>query len=253
MLTNGLTTVQGWAEKHKTLTKIIGIATLTIFGLVAAVSMFAIVGGVAQLAAAGWGTLMLVNVGILKLWRGAVATAKAVWFLFQMAMWGGSVAINALKLGFLSSLPAVWAFSAALLANPITWIVLGVVALVAAIAMAIVHWDKIKKAIMDFGPFKMLASYIGWIISLLNKVPGINISAGSGPSLNESSGGLGQTDSMRVGARDGGLNRASIVPVGGLQQSIANNNGTTIEKVEVNTTGGVNGYQLADELALAGG
>jgi TP901 family phage tail tape measure protein len=41
---------------------------------------------------------------------------------------------------------SVWAFTAALLANPMTWVVLGIMALIAAIALCVIYWDDIKAA-----------------------------------------------------------------------------------------------------------
>lgn len=41
---------------------------------------------------------------------------------------------------------AVWGFTTALLANPITWVVVGIVALIAAIVLLIVYWDDVKAA-----------------------------------------------------------------------------------------------------------
>ncbi len=45
-----------------------------------------------------------------------------------------------------ASVKAVWAFTAALLANPITWVVVGIVALGAAIYAVVKYWDKIRDA-----------------------------------------------------------------------------------------------------------
>jgi len=45
---------------------------------------------------------------------------------------------------------AAWGFTAALLANPMTWIVVGIMALIAAIILLVKHWDKVKKAMSDF-------------------------------------------------------------------------------------------------------
>ena len=39
-----------------------------------------------------------------------------------------------------------WAFNAAMTANPITWIIIAIVALIAIIVLCIVYWDKIKAA-----------------------------------------------------------------------------------------------------------
>jgi TP901 family phage tail tape measure protein len=188
------------------------------------------------------GTGMLVVFGLVA----AVSAFSLVSGIASMAM-GGLQAIMLIGTG------AMWLFNAAMWANPMTWMVAGVVALVAAIVMAIKYWDKIKAAIMDSGPFKMLGAALDWVIDKLNMIPGINIGGGKQSSVPGTGVAPGDSDLVSAGARGGGLNVANKVPVGGLQQSIANNNGTTIEKVEVNTTGGVDGWQLADELALAGG
>lgn len=42
--------------------------------------------------------------------------------------------------------PAVWSFTAALLANPITWVVIGIVALIAILVLLINHFDLVKAA-----------------------------------------------------------------------------------------------------------
>lgn len=39
----------------------------------------------------------------------------------------------------------VWAFTAALLANPMTWVVIGIMALIGAIALCIIYWDDISR------------------------------------------------------------------------------------------------------------
>ncbi len=81
---------------------------------------------------------------------------------------------------------STWAWTAALLANPITWIILAVVALVAAIAIcwnkfagfrAVVYtiWDTIKgfgQAIIDWmiAPFKAAGALIGGLAGAVGKV-----------------------------------------------------------------------------------
>ena len=42
---------------------------------------------------------------------------------------------------------ATWTFSAALLANPLTWIVLGIAALIAALVLLVKHWDTVTDAL----------------------------------------------------------------------------------------------------------
>jgi hypothetical protein len=50
---------------------------------------------------------------------------------------------------------AVWAVNAAMAANPITWIILGIIALIAVVALIIIKWDEIKEST------KLVWGYIG--------------------------------------------------------------------------------------------
>lgn len=45
---------------------------------------------------------------------------------------------------------AILIFNASLLASPVTWIVIGIMALIAAIALCVVYWDEIKAAFQRF-------------------------------------------------------------------------------------------------------
>lgn len=56
---------------------------------------------------------------------------------------------------------AQWGFNAAILANPVTWIVVGVIALIAAIVLMIKNWDKVKAAI---------SKVVSWIKSIFTSV-----------------------------------------------------------------------------------
>lgn len=55
-----------------------------------------------------------------------------------------------LRASILSVIPPVIAFGVALLANPITWIVLGIIALIAALVGLIVYWDEVTEAVGNF-------------------------------------------------------------------------------------------------------
>lgn len=104
----------------------------------------------------------------------AVLTAAALAVVGPMAMVAGSVmtiagsairvivGIVQLAAAFLAALPAAWAFAAALLANPITWIVLGVVALIGAIVALIVYWDKVSSAIRTTAGWLVQAFAAAW-------------------------------------------------------------------------------------------
>lgn len=104
---------------------------------------------------------------------------------------------------------AIWLVNAALLANPMVWIVVGVLALVAVIVAAVYYWDEWTSALMNTAAFQFVADKLqklsdwfnsmgGWsgmakaawdsivgiftkavngVIELLNSIPGVNIEA----------------------------------------------------------------------------
>ncbi|QHB17870.1 phage tail tape measure protein [Mannheimia pernigra] len=61
-----------------------------------------------------------------------------------MALGVGALAWGYLLSPIISVTRAVIAFNIALMANPITWVVLAIVALIAVIVLLIQHWDKVK-------------------------------------------------------------------------------------------------------------
>jgi len=58
----------------------------------------------------------------------------------------GAVSLKAVVPGFIGAAKATWAFTAALLANPITWVVMAIVGLIAIIVLLIKNWDKVADA-----------------------------------------------------------------------------------------------------------
>ncbi|WP_312244406.1 phage tail tape measure protein [Stutzerimonas nitrititolerans] len=125
----------------------------------------------------------------------AVALAKTAWLALS-AVWTIATA-------------ATWLFNAALWANPITWVVVGLIALGVAIGAAIIYWDEITAAIMNTAAFQWVSAQLtalsdwfssmgGWsgmakaawdgiiaifhkaingLIAMLNKIPGVEIDA----------------------------------------------------------------------------
>lgn len=59
------------------------------------------------------------------------------------------IALGALAIGLTAAAIAAWDFDASLLANPITWIVVFIVGLIAAIVLLITHWKQVWHAIGD--------------------------------------------------------------------------------------------------------
>ncbi|WP_445357281.1 phage tail tape measure protein [Microbulbifer sp. ANSA002] len=247
--------IMDWTERFPLLTKVVGIGVLTLFSLVAAVSAFAMVQGLAALSMAGWNGALLVSAAGARIWRFALGAAQATWFLFQMAIYGGVAIFRALRTAFMASTAATWLFNTALLANPITWIVLAVVALVAAVVGLIVYWDELMAWFSNIKPLQLLGKALDWLIDKINMIPGVNIGGGGEIKVTEKI--AQEREAMNQASAGITQSRPGAVPAGGvmrqMNQSITTNRGSHVEKIEVHTSGGVSGYQLADELALAGG
>ena len=102
-----LTKVASWIEENKELVKIIMLIVLAIGGfLTVAGTVIAVVGGVGLVIPKAVSAFKILKAGFL-LAKGALAPL----------------------------IGSVWSFTAALLANPVTWIVIGIVALIAALVL----------------------------------------------------------------------------------------------------------------------
>lgn len=125
-----VTKVGAWADKHTFLTGIIMKFLLMLGMILTAVGMFNIMLGGLGVLFGGLGNGIMVCVEVLP--------------------------------GLIAS---VWSFTTALLANPITWIVLAVVALGTALYMLWKHWDTVTAFIS-----KAWTKFTGWIISTFVKI-----------------------------------------------------------------------------------
>lgn len=116
----------------------IGSGVKTVAGLLKAFTWLR-VGGLAKLIAP------VVKVGGALKWLGAIGW-RATSMLGRGVLVLARIVGSALWGALVKAIPAAWAFTTALLANPITWIVLGIVALIAAIVALIVYWDEVVAA-----------------------------------------------------------------------------------------------------------
>jgi len=71
--------------------------------------------------------------------------------------------LGILAAGFIGVTVATWAMNTALLANPITWIILAVVALVAALVLLVANWDSVVAWISD-----VWGGFIGWFEGIMD-------------------------------------------------------------------------------------
>lgn len=109
----------------------------------------------------GLNTLALLrNLAVMGAWRlaGLVSLATTI----------ASAAIPAI----IGATGATWAFTVALLANPITWVVLAVVALGAALFALWKHWDTVGAAVKKFGMVVAIAllPILGPIIGIIKAI-----------------------------------------------------------------------------------
>lgn len=90
--------------------------------------------------------------------------------LANMAKQAIATAVKALP-GLIAS---VWSFTAALLANPVTWIVIGIVALIAAIILLWQNWDAVVAFLQGAwnGFVNGIKAGFDWIRNLFNGMPG---------------------------------------------------------------------------------
>ncbi|MCX4187164.1 phage tail tape measure protein [Methylophaga sp. OBS4] len=147
MMGEGANKILRWTELFPNLTKWVGIGILSIIGLVAATSVLSLVMGTSKLFMVAWTVSLLVLKG----------------------------AFVATKFSLLTMIPAVWGFTAALLANPITWVVLGITALIAAVVAAVVYWDvwtgKIVEWTSRWWEFIGLFSLVDGVLAAWDKLP----------------------------------------------------------------------------------
>jgi hypothetical protein len=117
--------VRAWAGRFPHLTRLIGLATVGVFGFILAVAALKIAVGLMLLRAAVPVAVWVASTAAMLAWRGALLALQGVLLLAKVA---------------------VWAFNGALWLNPITWIVAAIVALIAVIALSVVYWDELKAA-----------------------------------------------------------------------------------------------------------
>ncbi len=206
-LTSVAQTLTRWSQLFPNITRVISIASLTILTITAAMSALTLVVGISKMV---W--LGMVVVWKVLTWTGYRSIAM---FLFHTAMTIGFVAglvlmfgwMGLVKVAMLAWQGAIWLVNSALLANPVTWVVVGVVALIAAVVAAVYYWDEWTSALLDSAAFKWVSEQLGamsdwfnsmggwsgmakaaWdgivsvfnqaisgLIDMMNKIPGVNI------------------------------------------------------------------------------
>lgn len=256
----GGSSVVRWTTLFPNLTRVIGLTALAILGLTAAAALLTFTFGV-------WRTAVIPVIALWKLlslvaWRNIGAYLAQILLvtlyvagLVSLVLWFGLV-----KGAMLSWQAAIWLTNAALWANPVTWIVLGVIALVAMIVAAVYYWDQWTSALMDTAAFQWIGDQLtalsawfdsmgGWsgiakaawdgivaifhsaingLITLLNTLPGVDIKTQfgelpTGPTLDSLDAAQRARQTINAAIPSLSPSRATAIPPGGLLTSIQNN------------------------------
>ncbi|MGB0940810.1 MAG: hypothetical protein ACPGUE_00340 [Marinomonas sp.] len=169
--------LDGWADKYPSLAQGINTAEQALGSMMEVINMVGVAQEMLNLAKShaitlsqNWLVKNLVITPLLKL------QAAGVWILngaMKAMVATGPLLMGlftSLKAGVLTSLPAIWSFTAALLANPITWIVVGITALIGALIAMVVYWDEVSAAIGRFTDwiFSSLSQGFSFIKGLFN-------------------------------------------------------------------------------------
>jgi phage-related minor tail protein len=123
--------------------------------------------GAQQIATAAWADASAKLGEVLLPIMTSVATAVA-----DMSKWisenSGLVTGLAIGIGILAGVIAVWSavqgiLNLVMLASPITWIILGIVALIAAIVLLVMNWDAVVAFLTQ-----IWGGFINWVVQVLD-------------------------------------------------------------------------------------
>lgn len=150
--------VEGYFNK---LRDALGGSTIAAAALAIPVGILATAVGVQLAGAAVKAAIALGQMTAALIVQKATAIGAAIAGVAQLALTMGGALVSAL----VGATAAAWAFTTAMLANPLTWVAAGVVAVGAAIVGLIKHWDTVTKFFSDaweflVSPFKAAAQWI---------------------------------------------------------------------------------------------
>ena len=164
-----------WTEKHPALTAVI-LGTVAVIG-----SLLVVVGGAITLVGALGRSIfyiqkasLLAGPALTGLKGGIVKAASATWGFITGAIKMAGTALVAMWGGLVSATTAVWSFTAALLANPITWIVVGIMALAGAVFLIYKYWEPICDFFVGIwgGIKNFFVALWDWFMGLWQEIPG---------------------------------------------------------------------------------
>lgn len=160
ILRDGFTTLTLLIRKFPILGQIIGGVILLFQGLGYVFGTLRAASGVLQMATTGLGM-------VVKLFAKEGYVAKAATLAWRGAVWLTHTSLKILRGGMVAFQGILWLVNAAMYANPIGLIVLGLTALVAGVAAAVYWWEDLKAAFMDTAWGKSLMALIDGLIDAM--------------------------------------------------------------------------------------
>lgn len=196
-----------WTLLFPNIARAIGIVVLSVLALTASMSLLTFLVGMSKMV---WMALTVAwNMLTWTGWKSIAMFLKhtALCSLFIVRLLAMVAWMGIAKGAMLAWQGVIWLVNAAMSANPVMLIVLGVMALVAAVIAMVVYWDELVAALMDTAAFQWVSAQLealsawfdsmgGWsgmakaawdgivaifhaaingLIAMLNKIPGVNI------------------------------------------------------------------------------
>ncbi|WP_082916360.1 phage tail tape measure protein, partial [Pseudoalteromonas neustonica] len=171
ILAAGFAGIVSLTERFPFLSSVIATLVVVIVALITVHGIIIFTMGLYKMAlvssAALTGSLTLLT----KLWQGALIALRVLGFLSLIATMGAAaIAMGTFKAVMLAGQAATWLFNAALWANPITWVVAGVIALIAAVGALIYYWDDLVAAFQNTAWGKVLMAVFDSVKAAFNGV-----------------------------------------------------------------------------------
>lgn len=202
-------TLTRWTQLFPNITRVVGIATLGVLAIIAAMSLLTFVVGASRMAWMAiitvWKVVQLLNLRTIAgflLQAAVIATYVAGLTVLYTTM-------GTIRVAMMLWQGVIWLVNVALTANPIGVVVMGIAALVAIVIAAVYYWDEWTGALMNTEAFKWVLEKLqalsawfdsmgGWsgmakgawdaivgvfykainsLIEMINKIPGVNIEA----------------------------------------------------------------------------
>ncbi|ATC86166.1 phage tail tape measure protein [Pseudoalteromonas arctica] len=150
------------------LSSVISVAVVGVVALMTAFGLATFAMGLYNFATGIGITLTNAQLIVTKLWQGALIALRVAGFLSLIATMGAAaIAMGTFKAVMLAGQAATWLFNAALWANPLTWIVIAAVALIAAVAALIYYFDDITAAFNEWAQSSTVFKYLKVAFDLL--------------------------------------------------------------------------------------